>query len=208
MIRVFAPESLAIDKPASSAQLEAFQRVKHLVEPGDVILLTTPGIFYSSMRFVTKHPADHAVIVLNNQMVLHVSPGRIRVIPLPRVLEQSRSPLIIRPNIPKPQVQQLVQLLDSFVGKRYDLPRVYDAIFRLFLHRHVGITSRIHKFNINHIKRTKWICSDIILLSLMTVSQDIRNAVHSMKGKLDYSRIGVASLEDFIVIAKTLYPLT
>jgi hypothetical protein len=125
-----APDSLALDKPVSSRQLAVLELCKPAVQPGDIVLVATPGIFYSAMRTFTKHPADHALVVLPEQLVFHVSPGRIRMLPLARILDPIRSPLLIRPAISTQQNQQLVTLLRTFIGKKYDLPRVYDAIFR------------------------------------------------------------------------------
>ena len=71
---------------------------KHpIVKVGDIILTRTPGAFMSIARDMANNPFDHAVVVVENNMVVHVSPPQVRLLPLHIILEEKRSPLLLRP---------------------------------------------------------------------------------------------------------------
>lgn len=68
--------------------------------------------------------------MLNDGFVLHVGPSRIRLLPLPRIITPSRNPLVLRPNLNSNETDAFLALLNTYIGKYYDIPRAYEAVFK------------------------------------------------------------------------------
>lgn len=64
------------------------------VHPGDLILVRTPGRFYSFFRSLASHDCDHIAVVMPNQVFLHVGPPSIRLLPLQLLLTHTRQPIV------------------------------------------------------------------------------------------------------------------
>jgi len=70
---------------------------------------------------------------MDSQQFLHVGPPRIRLLPVPLLLSDARSPLIVRPQLTAPQRKHFLVELSGMVGAPYDVARVYQFAFALAL---------------------------------------------------------------------------
>jgi hypothetical protein len=59
LVRVVAPDSLSLDRNDDDEEGAAVAAA--ILRPGDLILVSTPGAFYSIARALTKHQYDHIV---------------------------------------------------------------------------------------------------------------------------------------------------
>jgi hypothetical protein len=71
---------------------------------------------------------------------------------------------------------------------------------RISLQRHFNQLVRVKQLKAKDLLRSKWICSDILLLTLMSLSPTLKEAVGKLGTQLDYNRLGAASIEDFQVL--------
>ena len=93
---VVAPDSLilAYDKlpEANAADVSSASRAMSQVRPGDIILVTTPGMLYTFVRRATNNPYDHAAVVVAPDRVVHIGPPRVRMLRLERAHFVHRNP--------------------------------------------------------------------------------------------------------------------
>jgi len=136
------PESLAIEKTRHKASRRGvFELVAPraaLLSPCDLIVVRTPGTFYSLFRSAAKHKVDHLAIVMENGQFLHVGPPTIRLLPVELLLTPNRRPLVFRPKLSDEEKARLLRSLYSLVGQQYDTVRVYSFVARLALHAYFG----------------------------------------------------------------------
>ena len=109
-----------------------------MLQPGDLIVVRTPGTFYHLFRRAAKHSVDHLAIVVENGMFLHVGPPTIRLLPVELLLTPNRRPLVFRPKLSEEELNQLLRSLKSLIGQQYDTVRVYSFVARLAAHAWFG----------------------------------------------------------------------
>lgn len=135
-----APQSLAIDRNTQTREekevAEMLVKNTDLLLPGDIILIKTAGTFYQTARSLTDSNYDHAVVLVNKGMVLHMGPPVSRLLPVERVLVPSRFPKILRPKFTELQRIKFVCDCEGFVGVKYDAVRVYNFMVRLMADRY------------------------------------------------------------------------
>ncbi|SPQ96454.1 unnamed protein product (mitochondrion) [Plasmodiophora brassicae] len=141
VVKVVAPESLSINKADDDLTPEERRAAACVaaLQPGDLILVSTPGAFYSFFRSVTRQPYDHIAGVVTADTALHIGPYKARLLPIARFLTPSRHPLVLRPTLSNEERQNFVSALEGMIGQDYNLVQVFDLIVRLTMQRHFGI---------------------------------------------------------------------
>lgn len=95
---------------------------EHQVQPGDLILVRTPNVFYEAMRklYSTRH--DHLVVVIDEERCLNITYPKAKLVPVKPFLQMKRDPLVIRVRwTNEAQRQQFISNVKHVsVGKRYD----------------------------------------------------------------------------------------
>jgi len=212
------PESLASDSArARNSTSESFALVSprvQLLQPGDLIIVRTPGTFYRFFRGLAGHKFDHLAIVMENGMFLHVGPPTIRLLPVELLLQENRQPRVFRPKLTDAQRQKLLTSLSTLVGHPYDTIRVYSFIFRLAIFKYLGMLKPFRSDSmdltagkegsasgdfsggVTHYsdQLESYICTDAILTRILNVSKDFQQAARKLK--LDYSTLKSWSIND------------
>ncbi|KAH9185458.1 hypothetical protein AeNC1_012569 [Aphanomyces euteiches] len=203
LIALFAPDSLSVNRNeldhASDEERQAARFARDQTKPGDIILVTTGGFVYSTGRYFCQQPWDHALLVVDDTKALHVGYPRVCYVSLERVLLPKRQPAIYRvPSISQsPQAQALLQRYAELLQDApYDIPRA------LVLIRNLSVE---HLFNIKPSSnlsppRKAWVCTDAIISLLAACSPEFQKQVKQHSKRLHLSRIGTASLKDFLTL--------
>ncbi|ETV66735.1 hypothetical protein, variant [Aphanomyces astaci] len=201
LLELLAPDSLSVNgnelDHASQDEREAAAHAATQTKPGDIILVTTGGFVYSTGRYLTQQPWDHALLVVDATKALHVGFPRICYVSLERVLLPKRQPAIYRvPSIhASPNAQTLLQ---KYAQLMQDTP--YDLARAILLGRHLMLE---HLFNIQPTTRTAapprraWVCTDAILSLLAVCSPTFHRQLKANTPRLHLSKLGIASLKDF-----------
>eukprot|EP01084_Bolivina_argentea_P026458 49213_1 len=225
--KIFAPDALAaIPEGEQGYDPKIASKVApnlSLIKPGDLILTRTSSTLYNVLRAFTSEPYDHIAVVLNNKLVLHIGPGRIRTLSLVRLLEPQRSPLVLRPILSSNEKQQFLNKCWSMIGEKYDLVRVFDFVLRLILLNWTPIQIPFKKIRVNitnindinddiftsqNIKNRQWVCSDAIMHKLIKVNnkykQYLINDSNSNKKlkQIMFNNLGSLTIKDFITMAQ------
>ncbi|ETW03957.1 hypothetical protein H310_04365 [Aphanomyces invadans] len=203
LLELVAPDSLSVNgnelDHASQAERDAASHAVTLTKPGDVILVTSGGFIYSTGRYLTQQPWDHALLVVDATKALHVGFPRVCYVSLERVLLPKRQPAIYRvPTIhDSPSAQSLIQ---KYAELMQDTP--YDIARAITLGRQLTLE---HLFNLKSTARAApprkaWVCTDAILSLLAACSPTFHSQLKAQAPRLDLSRLGIASLKDFLTL--------
>lgn len=205
--RVLAPDSLLVDSHVELSRTSPRDRAAaseacRLTQPGDIILVTTPGFFYTALRALTQNPHDHAVVVVDAQRVMHIGPPRCRYLPLERLLLPKRQPAILRPMFDTLVAREnFVRSLEALNGCAYDLQRANRVLLRLIwacLSRNYPLFPRLDP-EVDW-QPHAWICTDAIFVLLAAAGGPVwTRAIHSTPG-LDYQKHGSSTLCDFVTL--------
>ncbi|OQR87459.1 hypothetical protein ACHHYP_08822 [Achlya hypogyna] len=200
---LLAPDSLSVNpnelETSPKEQREAAALAAKQTLPGDIIVVTTSGLSYSSLRHATDQPHDHALIVVSETEALHVGPPKAILIPLERVLLPKRQPAIFRvPSIANsPDAQALVaKYARQFVGTPYNLTRVMQLIASLAMHNAVNMTP----FQKLPTPKDAWICTDAILALLAAASPTFQAQLKQATPRLEFHKLGSATLNDILAL--------
>ncbi|KDO25594.1 hypothetical protein SPRG_08893 [Saprolegnia parasitica CBS 223.65] len=198
---LLAPDSLSVNpnelETSPKEQREAAALAAKKTLPGDIIVVTTNGVAYSSVRHVCDQPHDHALIVVSETEALHVGPPKAILIPLERVLLPKRQPAIFRvPSIgASPEAQALVaKYARQFVGTPYNVARVLQLITSLATHNAVKVMP-FQKLPTPH---EAWICTDAILALLAAASPTFQDQLKKAAPRLEFAKLGSATLNDIL----------
>ena len=105
------------------------------VNVGDIILMSTPGRFYAFGREMCGMIYDHAVVVIDEDSVLHIGPPVARRLSLQRILLPKRQPVVLRPRLNEKEKRSFVNAMADLEGCHYDLSRYNEQnILNLFIH--------------------------------------------------------------------------
>ena len=175
---------------------------KHpIVKVGDIILTRTPGAFMSIARDMANNPFDHAVVVVENNMVVHVSPPQVRLLPLHIILEEKRSPLLLRPMLKNEEMQIFITNVKSAIGKRYNTSRAIALLSRIVLEQQFDIKSTKPLSNKKATLLSGGaICTDLVLSCLCKASDLFHHTIFEseLSKELDYIKQGSASFMDLV----------
>jgi len=179
---ITVPESLAVARNVQekAMQPDFIRRVKPRVEvlqPGDFILIQTPGRVYSFFRRIAGQAYDHMGVMVGPGEFLHIGPPSIRIIPVNALLAPERKPLVLRPvGIKKEHIQAMIDELKTLIGQPYSSQRVYSFIGRMALERTAKITAPLALPRVGDASE-RFICTDAILLRLVKHSPEFARAV-------------------------------
>lgn len=190
--KLIAPDSLANDSVrelefVSEKDRQIAQDAADLVQPGDIIFVTTPGRFYAFWRRITNNLHDHAVVVIDKETVLHVGPPRARKLQLQRLLLPKRQPAILRPNLTPEQRECFVDSMKQLEHCTYDIIRAYRLIVRLALD-HLYSIKPLRPLKPCDWKYRSWICSDAILYLLADSNPEMMKMIKESASKLGKNR--------------------
>jgi uncharacterized membrane protein YgcG len=198
--RLFAPDSLMLpdeydNETASPQELRAVDEAASHVQPGDIILVTTPGPFYSFWRSIAASGHDHAVVVVSETHCMHVGPPRARKLLLKRLLFPKRKPTIFRPKLTEEELKRFMMDIEWLENSRYNIERAVTLLLKLAfknkLHVNYGATLRPAGDN-----TSSWICTDAVMVALCRSSAQIRAAAGAVQPPLDMLAHGSCTLTD------------
>ena len=192
---LISPYSLAnepgvnVDSPKEEIELE----------PGDIILVRTPGFFYEGFRLISSFDYDHVLVALTRpDHSLHVSPPLARRIQSSKLLVQIRQPLVLRPKLSQEERFRFALECESLVGKDYDLFRMYGILARWLAEKQFHIGRFLPKLSTPQMNNRAWLCTDAVLMCLFRASPKIRKICEGKSAELDFFRTGGASIHDFL----------
>ena len=141
------------------------------IQIGDIILTRTPGTIMKLARGVANSPFDHAVVVVDEGTVVHVSPPQVRLLRLSVILQEKRSPLLLRPALSDEERAVFVSTVSSFVGEKYNASRAVALLSRLILQQQLGVKPRYPLDRKgDSLVGNGPICTDIVFIGLCKAS--------------------------------------
>ncbi len=182
----FAPESEAGISPADVD-----------VQPGDLLLIRTPGRGYAFGRRIGRNRYDHVAVAVGRGMTMNIVSPHARLIPLSRLLATRPDRLVLRPVWQnEAQREAFVSFMEGFDGRPYDMRRALTGIGLNILYAWLAIRIPLHRPQPGtHI----WVCTEAIL-------ENLRAAIPAFREiemlPLDYYRLGFSTTNDFMRIAK------
>ena len=175
------------------------------IQVGDIILTRTPGAIMEVARGVANSPFDHAVVVVGEGTVVHVSPPQVRLLRLSVILQEKRSPLLLRPTLSEEERAVFVSTVASFVGEKYNAPRAVALLSRLILQQQLGVKPRYPLDRKgDSLVGNGPICTDIVFIGLCKASPFFRNIIldSELTKQMDYVTHGGASFMDLVRLNK------
>ncbi len=165
-------------------------------EPGDLILIRTPGWGYRLGCTLDRQTYDHVAVVVSDGMTVNIVPPRAKLIPLERLLETRPERLVLRPGWEdESQRAAFVAAMEAFEGRPYDMRRALTGIGLNILHARLGIPVRLRRPPPG---TQIWVCTEAILEALRSAIPFFREIQHL---PLDYYRLGFSTTNDFLCIA-------
>ena len=98
LARKIVPHSLSFGEEYNSHEIGKANTPRHRydLELGDIVLTSTPGLAMQIGRTFTAQDHDHITVVVKPGKVLHIGPPKVRLLPISRVMEPRREPLVLR----------------------------------------------------------------------------------------------------------------
>ena len=108
--------------------------------------------------------------------------------------------MVFRLNISEEEKQKIISELMKFINKDYDYIRVLKLSSTIILYKVLQFEPKYKLDNFDQIKNT--ICTDLIIFSMMDNSPVFKAFIEKIFSKLDVSKYGSFSADDFKVIFK------
>ena len=211
LTRALAPDSLSLEPglppsgsgsrpaPHATSASGAGREILAVLQPGDIILLRSPGFLYDTFRFLTNSPHDHAVVAVTASRVLHFAPPHAREIPTRKAVQDKYEPRVLRPVIDDERalasfVKDMRKLARNQTA--YDYGRLASMVSRLSVDAQLGGAGRFLGPMASG-EATHGVCTDAILRSLMKRCKPFRKTVKTCEPPLDFVMHGAASVRDF-----------
>lgn len=167
------------------------------LEPGDLILVQTPGWSFSFGRKLTQNPYDHVAVVVNHGQTLNIVQPKAVMVPVEHITEPHRAPLALRPVWGSPeQVPLFIENINTFQDISYDLHHAVMGICLVTLREWLGLSLRVRPLR-NGARRC--ICTEAIIFSLI---KSLPGFEEIKEIPLDYVALGFASTNDLLRIAR------
>jgi hypothetical protein len=167
-------------------------------QPGDLLLIKTPGIGFELGRRLTRNLYDHIAVVLEDGKTMNIVNPRAVILPVMAFAKPERKPLVLRPKWKNPeQRQRFVEEMKAFDRGPYNLKKTLIGITTSVLYAWLGLRIPIKKLES---PAPRWICTEAILTSIMRAYPDFQRINHI---KLDYNSLGFATTNDFFRICKS-----
>lgn len=166
-----------------------------VAEPGDLILVRSPGRIFALGRRLAGNAYDHVAIVVEGGETVNIDKPRVRCLPVERLLRASLAPLVLRPGWQHPDERRaFLAWTRSLLGRPYDRRRTYGLVPRLLARRLTGIAVPLAAPRVD---QSHWICTDAVLLGL----ERCRPGFAAVRGlELDWVRLRCGSTNDFLRI--------
>ncbi len=167
-------------------------------QPGDLLLIKTPGFGFELGRRLTRNLYDHIAVVLDDGMTMNIVNPYAVILPIMAFAKPERKPLILRPKWKNPKQREMfVEEMKEFDRGPYNLKKTLIGIITSVLYVRLGIRIPIKKLES---PAPRWICTEAILTSIMRAHPDFQR-INSIK--LDYHSLGFATTNDFFRIGKS-----
>lgn len=165
-------------------------------EPGDLLLVRTPGYGYAFGRALAKNAYDHIAVVLNEGKTLNIVLPKTVILPITLFAKPEKKPLLLRPQWQdNEQPQRFVSEILRYSETPYDLRKTLIGIVTLALYTWLGIKSTMKKPTRS---TSRWICTEAILETLKKVFPGFHRIDDI---RLDYNTLGFATTNDFFRIS-------
>lgn len=190
------------------------ESLKPNLQPGDFILIQTPGTVYNSIRKTLDVCYDHMSVLLDKDTVFHISPPTIRKISSNVFLMKKRNPIIIRPNLTSSQRDEFIKSLENSLGYKYDYSalfyllgkKLYHELSRKFQSNEDPFQSFAKNFLFTKESKDKKvplnICTDLLFSKLQKISPEFSDLVEINKNILSFSYLGSFSPDDLLVLSE------
>ncbi len=169
------------------------------VQAGDLILVKTPGFWFTLGRWLTGNPYDHIAVVGRNGQTVNVAKPKVVLVPVERILTRKRAPLILRPAWQNDeQRERFVDWMEALADRPYDTSRALRLLVRILLKRYFGWTVALKR---PALEQRRWICTDAILTALQ---RQIPTWSEIEQLPLDWVQLGCSTTNDFIRLSTEL----
>ncbi len=167
------------------------------VEPGDLILVQSPGLVFGLARRVAGNPFDHVAVVASDGSTINIDKPGARLLPAERLLRPSLRPLVLRPRFADAAERgAFVRDIERLVDAPYDVRRTLELVASVLLRRFAGVTRRLPPLGW---ERERWICTDAVLLAL----ERNASAFAGLRAlPLDWIALGAATTNDLLWISR------
>lgn len=139
---------------------EALVKAQTLLEPGDIMLVKTPSMFYSGLRKVFKNEYDHALVIVDKERCLHITYPRAKLVPVVAYMHITREAMVIKPTekaMTSGLRQQFIyDIKHASVGKGYDSLKVFQFMRRSMLDKVRSQASEFGQTLVNNAGRLRW----------------------------------------------------
>jgi|GEM_PF-1659332 len=181
---------------------ESIAKRLRATQPGDLLLIRTPGILYEISRKLTRNLYDHVAVVLGGGRTVNIVNPKTVVLPVMVFARPGRRPLILRPVWPTPrQRDAFLTGMEQYIGGAYNLRKTAIGIVTIMLYGWLGLPISLKK---PELSAANWICTEAILAELAGSMPEF-GAIDRLK--LDYNTIGFATTNDFLRICIDFPPL-
>ncbi len=167
------------------------------VQPGDLILVQSPGRFLGLLRRIAGNPFDHVAVVAGDGTTINIDKPGARVLPAERLLRPSLRPLVLRPRFASDDERAaFVREIERLVDAPYDVRRTLALVARVLQRRFLRRTRPLPPLGWD---RARWICTDAVLLGLERHASGF-SAVRQLP--LDWIALASATTNDLIEISR------
>jgi len=167
------------------------------VEPGDLVLVKSPGVVFAAGRLATGNLYDHVGVVVRRGLTVNIDKPGARTLPVDRLLRSALRPRLLRPRWGGPAEREgFVDWIEGLVSAPYDTRRTLQLLPRVLLRRWAGIARPLERAD-EHTRR--WICTDAVLVGLERYAAGFAE-IRALP--LDWVALRCGTTNDFLVIAR------
>lgn len=172
--------------------------VQH-AQPGDLILIRTPGVRFAIARWLARSSYDHIAVVMYDDQTLNIIMPRAIMLRLSSIGKPRNAPIVLRTNWHSAeQREEFIAEMQRLLGAAYDARKALLGIVSTFLRAWLRLRLRLIR---QRMSSNKYICTEAILVSLVKTHPGF-SAIDGME--LDYHALGFATTNDFLRIAEGL----
>ena len=165
------------------------------VEPGDLVLVQSPGRFFGVVRRLGGNPYDHVAVVVDDGLSVNIDKPAARTLPVERLLRESLHPLVLRPRFASEDERtRFVAAIEQLLRAPYDVRRTLWLVERLLEQRLLGRARPLPPLGWD---RERWICTDAVLLGL---ERHVSGFAALREMPLDWVAIGSGTTNDLLTI--------
>lgn len=166
------------------------------LEPGDIVLIKTPGAAYAAWRRLSCSPYDHVAVMLENKDTFNIVYPVAKKLPASFFFRSGKTPLVLRPVWQnQSQRRDFTDMMEKLEGMHYNALRGIIGVINMVTYNRLRV--RIPVKTPGMTSKT-WICTDATLLYLETCMHGF-SKMRTLN--LDLFRLGYTSTNDFIQIA-------